>query len=90
MIIHELDDDGVGLGSHYPFGRTRCGALGAIIIQHHRRHVRTESGAMFSLSLLQSKGDITDLFALELEPTTCPHCRRLAKRRTPRQVPVAP
>ena len=90
MIIHELVGVAEGPGTDIT-GRTHCGALGTVVNDPDgRRHVRTESGSLFALSLLQSKGDITDLFALELEPTTCPHCRRLAKRRTPRQVPVAP
>lgn len=79
MIIHELTDDGVGIGATM-VGATRCGADGKIMIRGQRRYVRTSGGAMFALSLLQSRGDTTVPFALETEPTTCCHCRRRAKR----------
>ena len=95
MIIHELDDDDVGIGSTM-VGTTRCGAIGTLRVHDdNARYLLTESGAVFHLSRLRRVSVGTGLHDmrphnLDLDPTTCKHCRRLAKRRTPRQVPVAP
>lgn len=93
MIIHELNDDGIGIGGPLGlFGMTRCGAIGEIIVERGRelRCIRTSSGAEFRLSRVRTvvgAHPLRDVHQLQLEPTTCRHCRRLAKRRTPRQVP---
>lgn len=83
MIIHELDDDGVGLGSKV-IGTTRCGAMGEMVHINGRRHIRTNSGALFALSLLRTvvgAHPLRDVHQLPLEPTTCAHCLRRGKRR---------
>lgn len=85
MTIHELDDDGVALGGPRSVtGTTRCGAHGEVVADPDdgRRLVRTESGALFALSLLASanRGGLSDVHAWELEATTCRCCRRRAKR----------
>ena len=88
MIIHELDDDGVGLGSKV-IGTTRCGAMGEMLLRAGRRHIRTNSGALFALSRLTARGVDADR-RLELEPTTCAHCLRRGKRRHSRASSRAP
>jgi len=88
MIIHELTDDGVKIGNGYS-GTTRCGAIGTMVMRDGRRHIQTESKALFALSLLtrmHEEGPLEKRMMLELEPTTCKHCVQLAQRRRRRSV----